>query len=98
MLAPDFDRPSCLAVDASNVGAGDVLMQEDNRGVEHPVMYFTKKFSPAQRNYSVNEKELLALILSLQHLHVFVPAFGPTLKLYSDHHQLKYLNGLRATN
>lgn len=46
MAAPDFDGPFSLAVDASNLGEG-VLMQEDDGAVEHPAMYFSKKLSPA---------------------------------------------------
>ena len=98
MLAPNFDKPFFLAVDASNVGAGGVLMQEDEQGVEHPVSYYSKKFTPAQQNYSVIEKELLALILALQHFAVYIPAFGPTIRVYTDHHPLKYLNELGAKN
>lgn len=44
MGTPDFDKPFSLDVDESNVGAGAVLTQEDERGVEHPVSYFRKIF------------------------------------------------------
>ncbi|KAM9454112.1 5-hydroxytryptamine receptor 3A-like [Clarias gariepinus] len=50
-----------LQIDASAVGAGAVLLQENDAGVEHPVCYFSKKFSKCQRNYSTIEKEALAL-------------------------------------
>ena len=40
-----------MAVDACDVGAGAVLLQEDNNGVDHPVCYFFKKFNQHQRNY-----------------------------------------------
>ena len=98
MLAPNFSKPFVLATDASNLGAGAVLLQEDDQGVEHPVCYYSKKFSPAQKNYSVIEKECLALILSLEHFEVYVPAFGPIVKVYTDHHPLKYLNSLKTKN
>lgn len=51
-----------LYVDASNLGAGVVLLQADG-GVEHPVSYFSRKFNSYQLNYSVGEKEALALTL-----------------------------------
>ena len=56
-----------VAVDASDVGAGSVLLQEDDNGVDHPVCYFSKKFYKHQKNYSTIEKECLSLILALQH-------------------------------
>ncbi|KAL7849531.1 hypothetical protein SRHO_G00211540 [Serrasalmus rhombeus] len=40
--------PSQLEVDASGVGAGAVLLQEDENGVDHPVCYFSRKFNKHQ--------------------------------------------------
>ena len=45
LLAPDFNKEFKLAVVASDVGAGGVLLQEDDSGVDHPVCYFSKKFN-----------------------------------------------------
>ena len=52
LSAPDFDHHFKLAVDASDVAAGAVLLQEDKDGVDHPICYFSKKFNTNQRNYS----------------------------------------------
>ena len=52
LLAPNFNKEFKLAVDASDVGAGDVLLQEDDNGVDHPVCYFYKKFNKHQKNRS----------------------------------------------
>ena len=41
-LAPNFNCRVKLAVDASDIGAGSVLLQEDENGVDHPVCYFSK--------------------------------------------------------
>ena len=65
LLAPNFDKEFKLAIDASDVGAGGVLLQEDDNGVAHPVCYFSKKFNKHQNNYSTVEKECLSLILAL---------------------------------
>jgi len=59
LYAPNFKKPFKLAVDASDVGAGAVLLQEDDLGIEHPICYFSKKFEKYQRNYCTSEKELL---------------------------------------
>ena len=49
--------------------AGAILMQEDNLGIDKPVSFYSKKFNSYQLNYSVIEKEALALILALTFLH-----------------------------
>ena len=51
-----FKKKKMLVVDASDVGAGSVLVQEDDSGVDHPVCYNSKKFNKLQRNYSTIEK------------------------------------------
>ena len=65
LRAPDFTRSFALAVDASQARVGTVLMQPDDHQVNQPVCYFSKKFTPAQRNYSVIEQELLAILSAL---------------------------------
>lgn len=52
LAAPRFDEPFQLAVDASDCGAGAVLLQSGPSGVDHPVCYFSKKFSRPQMAYS----------------------------------------------
>lgn len=90
--SPDFKRPFKLATDASNVGAGAVLLQIDHNDVDHPISYFSKKFNSAQRNYSVVEKELLAIILALQFLSAYLPPSGPVITVYTDHHPLQFFD------
>ena len=56
LTAPDFKSSFKLAVDAGDVAAGAVLLQEDIKGVEHSVYYFSKKLSKSQKNDSTIEK------------------------------------------
>ena len=72
LKALDFSQPFRLAIDASGVGIGSVLLQVDSDNIEHPVSYFSRKFNSCQRNYStVRKKETLALVLSLHHFDVY---------------------------
>ena len=48
LMTPNFDKPFMLLVDASDIGAGTVLVQEDRQGVEHPIVYFSQKFNDSQ--------------------------------------------------
>ncbi len=67
LMAPNLASKFKLEVDASAVGAGAVLLQEDEDGIDHPVCYFSWKFNKHQLNYSTIEKEALALLMALQY-------------------------------
>ena len=98
LSAPDFKKPFKLAVDASDVGAGGVLLQEDDCGVDHPVCYFSRKFNRHQRNYSTIEKECLALLLSLQHFEVYVSVPSCPVVVFTDHNPLTFLQKMKNNN
>ena len=66
LAMPNFKKPFIIHVDASDLGVGAVLMQEDVHKLEHPICYFSRKFNNAQRNYSTSKKEVLGLILLLK--------------------------------
>lgn len=72
LAAPRLDQPFKLHIDASNVGAGAVLLQENVEGVDCPVSYFSRKFNKHQYNYSIIEKDALALVWARQHFDVYV--------------------------
>lgn len=98
LVAPNFNLPFSMAVDACDTGAGAVLLQEDELGVEHPVSYFSKKFTPPQKNYSTIEKELIALKMGLQHFSFYLCHENGPIVIYSDHNPLKFLNKFRDKN
>ena len=61
LSALNFNCCFKLVVDASDIGAGSVLLQEDENGVDHPVCYFSKKFNASQSDYSSIEKSVSLL-------------------------------------
>ena len=92
---PDFTLPFCIAVDASDVAVGACLFQVVD-GIEHPVAYYSKKLNAHQRNYSVVEKEVLALILSTRTFSVYLDS--NTVTVFSDHSPLQFLNRMANHN
>ena len=98
LATSDFDKPFVLTVDASDVGTGAVLLQEDFKGIDHSIGYFSRKFNASQRNYSTSKKKALALVFALQHLDFYVnPAQFP-IQVYTDHNPLVFLNKVRNEN
>ena len=96
---PEFDRSFELAIDASDQAAGGVLLQTDkqNESLKHPVAYFSRKFDKHQTNYSTIEKELLALVLAIQHFEVYISGLR-VVKVYTDHNPLVFLSRMKNKN
>ena len=98
LSAPDFNKSFKLFIDASDIAVRDVLLQEDNQGIDHPVCYFSRKFNSHQCNYSTCEKETLALLLSLQHFDIYLrPTIAP-IQVYMDHNPLVFINKMNNQN
>ena len=55
-------KPYILQTDASEKGLGAVLSQTTEAGKEHPIAFASRKLLQRERNYSVIEKECLALL------------------------------------
>ncbi len=98
LAAPCLDEPFRLQVDASNVGAGAVLLQTGPDGIDHPISFFSRKFNSYQLNYSIVKKEVLALIWALQHFEVYVGGGCKPLVVYTDHNPLTFLHSLQNPN
>ena len=82
---PDLNQPFTLVCDASNFASGAILIQDD-----HPCAFASKKFSPAERNYTTKEKELLAVIQALKLFRCYLE--GTHITLLTDHNPLKYFD------
>ena len=96
LTAPDFNRPFKLAIDASDVGVGAVLLQEDDSGVDKPVCYFSKKLNKHQKCYSTIEKETLSLVLAMLHFEVYVTNGTGEIIVYTDHNPLVFLEKFKT--
>ena len=82
---PDFSKVFEVACDASGVGIGGVLSQEN-----HPVAFFSEKLNKAKIKYSTYDKEFYAVVQALRYWrHYLLPH---EFVLFSDHEALRYLN------
>jgi hypothetical protein len=87
---PNYEKPFYLEVDVSQYATGAVLSQKDDRGRMQIVGSVSHSFSPAERNYNIHDRELLAIIHGLRawrHLFLSSPH---VITIYTDHKNLTY--------
>ncbi|KAI0994514.1 hypothetical protein K3495_g13668, partial [Podosphaera aphanis] len=91
----DWRLPTVLESDASQRFVGAALLQPHlhssdtttEQSLLHPVAYFSRKLNPTQQRYSSQERELLGILLSLQHWRHWVE--GGDVTVITDHESLK---------
>ena len=83
-----------LETDASDYVVSGILSQRhpdpanpDGRGTLHPVAFLSEKISPAEYNYGIGDKELLAIITCLEKWHMYL--HGVPFLIYMDHHKVQ---------
>ena len=85
---PDFQKPFTLTTDASDVGLGAVLTQQED-GREHVVAYTSRTLTKVEKRYSVTERECLALVWATRRFRVYLQ--GRHFLLRTDHNPLVHL-------
>ena len=88
--------PFVLRTDASDVGIGAVLLQEFEGEGRLPIAYASKKLLPRERNYSVIEKECLAIIWGVEKFRKYL--YGVEFLLETDHKPLSYMQTAKVLN
>ncbi|KAL0199469.1 hypothetical protein M9458_008009, partial [Cirrhinus mrigala] len=95
LRAPDFNCPFLLQTDVSDTGLGAVLSQV-REGEEHPVMYISRKLTPAETRYATVEKEALAIKWAVLELRYYL--LGRRFTLLTDHAPLQWMARAKDTN
>jgi len=83
---PDHSKEFELYTDASKVALGAVLMQKDSKGISKPIAFASRHLTKTERNYSVTEKELLAIVWATKHFNHYV--FDRKTTIFTDHQPL----------
>ena len=86
-----------MEVDASDSGMGAVLSQNSHQKL-HPCAYFSFRLSPAERNYDVGNRELLAVVLALEEWRHWLEGAEIPFVVWTDHKNLAYLQQANRLN
>ena len=88
LQSPNWDLPFEIMCDASDFAVGAVFGQRIDKKPT-VICYASKMLADAQLNYSTTEKELLAVVFSLEKFRPYI--LGSKIIVYTDHAALKYL-------
>ena len=83
-------RPTVIKTDASNYALGAVMLQEYEDGRLHPVAFHSRKFQPAEINYDIHNKEMLAIVAALKELEHMLKSCQEEFTVFTDHKNLEY--------
>ncbi len=87
LVAPDWNKSFRGHIDASSSAVGGTLTQLDENGRDRVIAFFSKKLSPAEQNYTTNDRELLGLIYFLQRFRCYLE--GSNFEIFTDNQVLR---------
>jgi hypothetical protein len=92
LALPRAEGAMILDTDASDEQIGCCLFQEQPDGARHPIGYWSRGLTSAERNYSTTEKECLAIVWAILHLRPYLE--GKKFLIRTDHHSLRWVLNL----
>ena len=96
LLLPDVTRTFILQTDASHIGIGAVLLQEDSAGEKRPIAFASRKLQPRESRFSTIERECLAIVWGITKFQEYL--YGSEFILETDHQPLQYLRQAKFQN
>ena len=100
LVKPDPSRQFELEVDASQIGTGAILYQQDpptkrpdgtdKLGPQRPVGFHSQKFTTTEQNYPIYDCEFLAIMCSLRCWSHLLKGTEIPVLVYIDHANLQY--------
>lgn len=94
----DPEKEIIVETDASDYVSAGILSQYDDTQTLRPVAYFSKKHSPAECNYEIYDKELLAIIRCFEEWRPELEGAAHPIAVISDHKNLEYFMSTKQLN
>jgi len=94
----DAQRAVIIETDASDFAIRAVLSQRDEEGCLHPIAFHSRKFTPAEINYEIHDKELLAVVDAFKHWRRYCEGATHQVQVFSDHQNLEYFTNTKVLN
>jgi len=92
------EKESFVETDSSDFALGGVLSQKDDEGKLHPVAFHSRKLMPAEINYEIHDKELLAIVDCFERWRRYLEGAAHRTEVFSDHQNLAYFTTAKVLN
>jgi len=90
LAVPDRDQEMKVEADASDYAMGGTLLVKGADGKWRPVAFISKSLSPAERNYEIHDKEMLAVIRCLEDWRHYLESTKKEFEIWTGHKNLQY--------
>ena len=87
---------SIIETDASDYAVGAVHSQVQRNGKVHPCAFLSRKFSPAELNYDIHDKEMVAIVLAFKEWEYLLKSCQQKIVLWTDYKNLEYFTSSKV--
>ena len=95
LRGPYWSLPFHISTDASDISIGGVLSSKEGQA-PYSIYFISKNLTPAELNYTVTEKEFLAVVYSINKFHHYIT--GYEVFVHIDHSTIIFLMNKPITN
>ena len=91
-----------VETDASDYVVAGVLFQyhnhPDGKRLLHSVVFYSRHMTPAECNYEIHDKELLAIVVAFEEWRRYLISTPEPIRVITDHKNLEYFTTTKALN
>jgi len=99
LISPQNSEPFCIEADSSDFASGAVLSQQlPGKEKWHLVAFYSKFLSLVERNYEIYNKEMLAIVHTLEEWRHFLEGARHLVEISTDHKNLEYFMTAKKLN
>jgi len=99
LVSPQDSEPFRIEADSSDFTSGAVLSQRlPGEEKWHPVAFYSKSLSLVEQNYEIHDKEMLAIICTLEEWRRFLEGARHPVEIWTDHKNLEYFITAKKLN
>ena len=95
LKGPNWSLPFHISTNASSTAIGASLGQKED-SFNYAIYFISKNLTPTELNYTVTEKEMLAIIHAVNKFQHYIT--GYEIFVHTDHSAIKYLMNKPITN